>query len=359
MLIRTLILACSLALTSSAHAEPAPDGPTLPEDDANPGATRAQAIDAFVKDCHATLMASAFVYEEEQKVAECNALNVDQNCNPDTFGCFGDLDACQQACQPVCGNCQNSCATTCDDCKGSCPAGDSACIRKCAEGRADCRGRCMNGLRQCQGQTCSRASGECMSVAVKRLRGCDASKCDDYIACYDEQEDYELAPKVCKPKARGMDDFCQRVCDMHHGFPEYLLEDDDSEPALIEDGKGLAKLCTAEAQCPADYAQIAPYLASFCAGTTSDASLVVLAGEVTRKVVSKRTLGIVFNAYGAMHGYEFKKEKWLNGLFYGSGAAWLPASCRAKMKTVASAKAMPFHLTKLRDRVKKIWNEAR
>jgi len=356
MLKRTLALSL-IVLSSIAHA--APPGPTLPEEDAQGGATRAQAIVAYTKDCHAILEAIASTYGEESKVDECKALDVDQNCNPDTFGCNAAFTTCQERCQPVCGRCQDTCASSCDDCKGSCAAGDKACVQKCAEGRADCRGRCMGGLNLCQERDCNQVDSVCFSNAKKRLRTCDAGKCEDYIACYDAQEDYEKAQKNCASKVRGVDAWCLGVCESEHGFPSWYLEMEETAPSASDDGRSLAKLCTAEAQCPPDYAEIVPYLGSFCAGTTSDASYNVLSAEVARKTISKRTLSIVFNAYGAIHGYEFKKEKWLNGLFYGAGAAWLPASCRVKMKTVASAKVMPFVLTKLRDRAKKIWNEAR
>ncbi|MFO0748554.1 MAG: hypothetical protein U1F43_23255 [Myxococcota bacterium] len=365
MLVHATFLATALAtfLAAPLHAladPPTGDAPTLPESDANPGATRAQAIEAYVKDCHATLKATAFTYEEESKVDECKALNVDQNCNPDTFGCDAELDTCQHACQPVCGKCQDTCAGSCDDCKGKCAAGDTACVRKCAEVRADCRGRCMNGLRQCQGRECGQASEQCMATNTQRLKSCDAAKCDAYLACVDAQDDYEAARKTCRAKANGVDDFCQHVCDMEHGIPTYYFDEGMAPtPAPVEDAASLAKQCTAAAQCPTDYVRVEPYLASFCAGATSDASLEVLAAEVARGAISKRTLGLVFNAYGAMHGYEFKKETWMNGFFYGAGAGWLPASCRAKMKTVASAKVMPLRMTMLRDKVKKVWNAAK
>lgn len=342
------------------HAAPPADAPTLPDEDARPGASRAEAIAAFAKDCHATLKATAYVYEEEEKVAECLARDVDQNCNPDYFGCYGELDTCQVKCQPVCTRCQDTCGGSCDDCMARCAEGDASCLRTCAEARADCRERCMLGLRRCQSDDCDVALKTCDTKALEHLRGCDVEKCDAYIDCYNEADDYEHADERCQPKMAGMDPVCQDVCATAHELPMYLLDPEMNESvAAVEDGASLAKACTSAAQCPADYATLAPYLASFCAGMTTDASFAALEAELAHKKISKRSLALVFNAYGAIHGYVFKKEKWMNGFFYGDGGAWLPSACRKRMKTVASAKVMPLRLTKLRDRFKKLWSATR
>jgi len=353
---RHLAVTAALVLWSSLVARADP-GPTLPEEDARPGATRAQAVEAYVKDCHATLRATAWEWGEEKQVDECKALDVDQNCNPDLFGCAMTLDTCQKGCQPVCGKCQDTCAGGCDDCKAKCQEGDKACVRACAEARADCRERCVKGLELCRDSDCPRAESECSLAGMKKLAQCDAGVCDSYVSCLEEQEDYDRAHAICKPKAAGLSDFCLGVCDAAHYIPTAYLEDQAPPPAP-ETAKQLAAACTSASQCPSDYIKVAPYLASFCAGTTTDASLEGLAKEVTAKVISKRSLGLVFNAYGAIYGYEFKREKWMNDFFYGAGGAWLPASCRTKVKTVASAKVMSMRLTKLRDRVKRIWDAA-
>ncbi len=349
MLTRTIMFASLVALSTSAVAEP-----TLPEDDANPGATRQQAVEAYAKDCHANLLATEWDEGEEAKVPECEALNIEQNCNPDTFGCYGAQETCQKACQPVCTRCQDTCATGCDDCKATCK-GDAACVRKCAESRADCRDRCLRGKRECQGPQCETALLICGNDGFKRASRCNSEACNEFIECRDAQEDYEKVDKICGPKVKGkLDDFCLSVCEVGYGIP---TENHYADPSVTpETGKVLASKCTAASQCPTDYAAVAPYLGSFCSGSTSDASFAALAADVKRGAISKRTLSLVFNAYGAIHGYQFKKETWMNAFFYGDGA-WLPETCRGKMKSVASAKVMPFYLTKLRDRVKKLWGE--
>jgi len=349
-----------LGASSLAYADP----PTLPEEDAFPGVTRAEAVAAFVKDCAAPLKAFAYTWGEERKVPECEARTVEQNCNPDYFGCDYALDRCQVKCQPSCSRCQDTCAGTCDTCKAGCTDGDADCVRRCAEVRADCRERCIKGLRQCQDDDCEEKSVTCFKEGLEKLKACNAEACDAFIDCYDSSEDYERAEELCKPKLKGMNAFCQDVCVGAHEMPTYLIdiaEEDAARatPRAVETGISLAKACTAEAQCPSDYAAVAPYLASFCAGLTTDASFDALAADVKNGKISKRTLSLTFNAYGAMHGYVFKREKWMNGFFYGAGGAWLPEACRRRMKTIASARVMPFRLTKLRDRFKKTWRAAK
>jgi hypothetical protein len=217
----------------------------------------------------------------------------------------------------------------------------------------------MKGLEACQEVDCMTRSNTCMTTQAARLKSCDVAACDAYVECYGEQDDFETAEKVCQPKLSSLDAFCRNVCEMERAIPLWYLDEiEGAESPAPEASSELSKACTIAAQCPADYGKLAPYLASFCAGTTNDASVAALEREVANKVVSKRTLSLLFNAYGAMYGYEFKRESWMNGFFYGSGGAWLPKACRDKVKTVATARQMPFYLTKLRDRVKKIWNQA-
>lgn len=355
-----LIVGFAVCMASPAFGDPG--GPSLPEGDELGAISRAKAVDAYVSDCQATFKGLAWEYEEEKKVAECLMLDIEQNCSPDSFGCYGDMERCQRDCQPRCTDCQSTCAGSCDDCKSACDQGDRACLRKCAEARADCRGRCLKGLRQCQDEDCSRASKECMAQGAKRVKGCDSDKCDAYFACLDSDldggGDWEEAMAACTSKLEGIGDFCERVCLMERGIPAYYEEEEYAVERPSVEGARLAQACTAGAKCPDDYARAAPYLASFCAGTTTDESLELLGREVRAKNISRRTLSLVFNVYGAMYGYQFKREKWMNDFFYGANAAWLPKSCRGKIKTVASARKMPFHLTRLRDRVKRIWNTA-
>lgn len=333
------------------------DGPSLPPEDESGGLTRAQAVEVFARDCRATLPATYWDMGEEKRGPECLALDIDQNCNPDTFGCYGDYEGCKVKCQPKCGRCQDECADTCDSCKAGCAAGDAACIKRCAEGRADCRGRCMKGLKICQNTDCATASNACMRKNVQRLKECDAGACDTWVSCIEDEKNWEKADTVCKSKLDVLGNFCGRVCSMEHAIPTWYFEENFSDEAPVDDASALAMKCTAQSQCPADYEHVLPYLTSFCTGVTSDESFAVLSRELGRGLISKRTLSLVFNAYGAMHGYEFKKEKWMNAFFYGAGGAWLPDVCRARIRAYGSAKQMPLRYTKLRDRFKKVWNE--
>ncbi|MCA9516179.1 MAG: hypothetical protein KC635_14650 [Myxococcales bacterium] len=120
----------------------------------------------------------------------------------------------------------------------------------------------------------------------------------------------------------------------------------------------LAARCTATAECPEDYAKVAPYLAGVCAGDLSDAALDALDADARAGRVSTRALIAVFNVHGAMTGYAFKSERWLNAFFYGAGA-WLPEGCRAKIKAYAKPGDVPAAVTRLRDRVLAIWRRVK
>jgi len=345
----------TLLVTAPVSAEP-----TLPDEDARPGKSRAEAIEIYLDDCNATLQATAWIEEEEQQVDECKALDVYQNCNPDILGCTGKFDECQAGCMSPCGTCQGTCATRCDGCKSSCKAGDKACLRKCAEGRADCRGGCLDALKTCQGPTCEQVSRLCVAEGLPKVRACDRDACERFASCVHDSDDYEKAlPGCTKRFGKKLNDFCLDLCQSYGGMAlDMIPEAEAMEATAPIDGKALAAACTNEASCPSDYRAVASYLGGFCAGALDDSSLGDLGNDVKAGKISRKTLSLVFNAYGAMHGYQFKKETWMNGFFYGSGA-WLPPSCKAKMKSVASAKAMPFRMTKLRDSVKRMWDAAK
>jgi hypothetical protein len=337
-------------LATLVHAE----GPSLPEEDAPRGKSRAQAIEAYLVDCHANLTAVAWVFEEETVTDECLARDVYQSCNPDTFGCAAAHDACEVGCQPGCTSCQKTCGGACDGCKAACKPGDQACLRKCAEARADCRAGCLSARGTCEKDDCAKASSACMKAAVAQLHTCKPQVCDAYVKCTaQDTDDYEKVEAMCSPKLAEYSPFCENVCRMERYIPApeaYLWEDTTPDT--------LAKACTAEAQCPSGYAEVVPYLASFCAGTTDEESFGTLEKAIARGAISKRALSLTYNMYGAMHGYVFKKENWMNGFFYGSGA-WLPESCRVRVKSVTNAKSMPLSATKLRDRFKRLADRAK
>ena len=121
---------------------------------------------------------------------------------------------------------------------------------------------------------------------------------------------------------------------------------------------GARAKCGPDANCPADYDPIVPYMRHFCAQTLTDAELAGLRTQARRGELGKRELIAIFNLRGAFHGYEFKAEKWLNGFYYGSGA-WLPDECRRLIRASATEKDVPNAFATLRDKVKAIWSELR
>lgn len=281
------------------------------------------------------------------------------------FDCPNEGAACEGRCFATHRRCQSVCADRCGDCRRACAAGDAACVRACAERRADCAAICDAGVDECDGtctdESCSGycvdANRECMHVSVKRAMACDRVQGEAYYSCVGDGTERWDTMGRCARRAKKLDAFCRRVWATYGGAFDELVIDDHEAPSF-RPADELAARCTPEAQCPQDYARVAPYLGAFCAGALGESSLESLREQVRARQISKRSLSIVFNALGAMHGYDFKKETWLNGLFYGSGE-WLPPTCRAAVRTLSGPREVPLAITKLRDQVKKIWAKAR
>ena len=107
---------------------------------------------------------------------------------------------------------------------------------------------------------------------------------------------------------------------------------------------------------PFDEHQFLPgFVDRFCRGTVSESDLVTLDRLARNRTVSAKALVAIFNIYGAFYSYEFKSERWLNDLYYGSGANHLPASCHPMIRGYRSARDIPVHFGKARDRVRSTW----
>jgi hypothetical protein len=198
-----------------------------------------------------------------------------------------------------------------------------------------------------------------MQVNTLRARSCDRPQFDTYAECLANapttRETWKV-PGTCARRAPKLDAFCRRVSSVAGGSLDQVLG--DHEPRTFPEAAELAGRCTAEAQCPSDYARLAPYLGAFCAGALGEASLATLQEDVAQGRISKMSLSLLFNAHGALYGFQFKRERWLNAFFYGAGE-WLPPACRAAFRTLRTAREVPLPITKLRDRVKKMWAKAR
>ena len=104
-------------------------------------------------------------------------------------------------------------------------------------------------------------------------------------------------------------------------------------------------------------AAIAPWLAGFCAGTLTAADFDALAAAGKTGAVTVPGLVALFNAHGALYGYEFKQEVWLNALFAAKDA--LPEPCRPLVGSFSKAADVPARFGRDRDRFKAIWKAAR
>lgn len=115
--------------------------------------------------------------------------------------------------------------------------------------------------------------------------------------------------------------------------------------------------CTSASQCPEDYISTLPYLEAFCARTLKHEDIELLRSDATKGRISPQSLLMLFNAYGAFYGFDFKRETWLNAFFYGSGE-WLPAQCRMMIRSFGRPEDIPPQMAADRDALRTIWQDA-
>lgn len=115
--------------------------------------------------------------------------------------------------------------------------------------------------------------------------------------------------------------------------------------------------CPPTAECSPAYGKVVAYLEAVCAGQLTDDDLAALEVMAAGAIIGAPELVLLFNAHGAFHGYRFKRETWLNSLFYGQGREqWLPAACVKRFSSFARASEVPKADTKARNALKAIWN---
>jgi hypothetical protein len=114
--------------------------------------------------------------------------------------------------------------------------------------------------------------------------------------------------------------------------------------------------CPAAAKCSPAYGKVHGYLEAVCAGSLGPADLAALEAMAAYGGIGTPELVLLFNAHGALYGYRFESEAWLNDLFYGTGReAWLPAPCVERFRSYRRASEVPAADTKARDALKAIW----
>ncbi|MFT7580960.1 MAG: hypothetical protein ACI9MR_002634 [Myxococcota bacterium] len=142
-----------------------------------------------------------------------------------------------------------------------------------------------------------------------------------------------------------------------HDRRHVILHTKPSAPGLPVEAKAYER-CSNEALCPLDYDRSWPYLDVFCRDVLTPATLEGLAADASSGKIGSRDLMMLFNAHGALHGYRFKKQKWLNAFFYGKGAKrWLPPVCTKRFASFDSAKVVPASFGKARGKLKALWRK--
>lgn len=134
--------------------------------------------------------------------------------------------------------------------------------------------------------------------------------------------------------------------------PEYMMERTLWLPFLARPAPTMAA---------PDAATITPmvarWLEAFCTQTLNPADWDALEKAASSGSVSPDGLMALFNTHGALHGYVFKRELWLNDFFYANDR--LPERCRARVRQYPSASAVPASFAKDRDRLRALWHKHR
>ncbi|MBK9037196.1 MAG: hypothetical protein IPL61_39125 [Myxococcales bacterium] len=117
--------------------------------------------------------------------------------------------------------------------------------------------------------------------------------------------------------------------------------------------------CPERIQCAPHHAQVRALLDEVCrdafdAGRYQHVATAVNDGELVAD-----DLRYLFNAYGAFHGYEFKKLRYLNDFFYDAdAAAWLPQPCLAKIRSLANERALSAAQASMQVQLRQLWKQA-
>ena len=195
------VTATTLATSAvpAATTEPTDGAIALPSEVTENAPSTEALIAAFTADCHHHV---TLTFEDmdgtHPDAGECDARMFDQNCSPDTFGCWEGVEQCRDACADPCHTCQSVCADRCDSCKSQCN-GAAACITACATSRVDCRVQCLGRLETCRTTTCDAAMSRCEAEAQVRLKRL-CPDCDAITSCQLEASERDQDAKHCAAK---------------------------------------------------------------------------------------------------------------------------------------------------------------
>ncbi|MFO0598239.1 MAG: hypothetical protein U0228_23245 [Myxococcaceae bacterium] len=130
---------------------------------------REKLVALFTEQCTREIEIEFDDMEGPRAGGECRTIAFDQNCAPDTFGCFDGVVKCRENCSEPCLKCQQACGTSCDGCKAKCGQ-DAACLKSCAEARADCWTNCLYDTQDCRAKACNAQYQKCEDDADARVK---------------------------------------------------------------------------------------------------------------------------------------------------------------------------------------------
>jgi len=170
------------------------DGGELPWEVKEGSPPSAKIVATYLADCHADIEVTYDDMEGPQTKVDCTALAFDQNCAPDTFGCFEAVEGCRAGCADPCNACQSKCGDVCDGCKSACDGGD--CLRACAEARAACRTTCLYAVQRCRADDCNALYSKCEADGAARTKKL-CPDCEAMRTCMEARFEDGKPPDTC------------------------------------------------------------------------------------------------------------------------------------------------------------------
>jgi hypothetical protein len=180
--------------------------------------SRAKLLEAYAASCD--YQVRFHLYEDSGELAktatpECSAREFEQNCAPDRYGCWDNLEKCKDACAAPCHQCEASCVSSCASCKTTCEkdADPKKCAHECANKRLGCRDGCVKALDTCRTVTCPKDETACNQAGEAKVAKECGKDCKAFSDCVIATV-FEGDGKVedCQAKFPKLSENCRNWC---------------------------------------------------------------------------------------------------------------------------------------------------
>lgn len=178
---------------------------------------RDELIERYAADCKAGL--EVLVSDEkgvERLRPECEAYSVDEDQEPDLYGCRAKLRTCQAACVAPCNTCQKKSVEDCESCKLGCKerADSAVCLKGCGDARRIGQEQCLSASDTCRDGDCADAEQACVEAGEARVESECGEACDAYAECARRlQKQGAGSYQACADKFPKLSKFCRSACE--------------------------------------------------------------------------------------------------------------------------------------------------